>query len=80
MVVSCTCRICRSEFRSLIEATVCCKHLKMLRRSSTEESTPDLILNKGVKFKTQQSKLGQFHLHEIAWRNLLLELEEFKKI
>ena len=75
MVVSCTCRICRSEYRSLLVATKCCSEAKRLDRRNTTDS----ILNIGVKFKSQQSKLGQFHHHELAWQNLLLALEEFKR-
>ena len=75
MLVSCRCRICRSEYQSLLVATACCKGAKALDR----RKTPDSILMPGVKFKNQQSKLGQFHHHEIDWQNLLLELEEFKK-
>ncbi len=74
MVVVCTCRICRSEYQSLFVATKCCSEAKRLDRRKTTDS----ILNIGVKFKSQQSKLGQFHHHELEWQNLLLELEEFK--
>ncbi len=76
MVVVCTCRICRSEYRSLLEATSCCSEAKRLDRRKTTDS----ILNIGVKFKTQQSKLGQFEHYEILSETFYrLELEEFKK-
>jgi len=54
MLVSCTCRICRSEYRSLLQATACCKEAKALDR----RKTPDSILITGVKFKTYQLQFG----------------------
>ena len=54
MLVSCTCRICRSEYQSLLEATACCKEAKALDR----RKTPDSILITGVKFKTHQLQFG----------------------
>jgi len=75
VIIGCVCRICRSEYQSLLVATACCKEAKALDRRKTTDS----IENTGVKFKTRQSKLGQFHHHEIDWQNLLSELEEFKK-
>ena len=54
MLVSCTCRICRSEYQSLLEATACCKEAKALDRRKTTDS----ILITGVKFKTHQLQFG----------------------
>lgn len=77
VVTSCTCRICGSQYHSLLEATACCKKEKALDRLARMDTQP--ILKKGVKFKSQQSKLGQFHHHELDWQNLLLELDKFKE-
>lgn len=75
VIISCICRICKSEYRSLLKATACCKEAKAIDRREKAARQDELP----VKFKTRQSNLGQFHHHEIDWQNLLSELEEFKK-
>ncbi len=74
VVTSCSCRICKSQYDSLLEATSCCKKEKALDRLARMDTQP--ILKKGVKFKSHQAKLGEFHHHEIAWRELLSALYE----
>ena len=54
MLVSCTCRICRSEYQSLLQATSCCKEAKMNRRSADSLKT----CPQTVKFKTHQLQFG----------------------
>ena len=69
MVVACTCRICKTEYRSLLVATSCCQHLKMKRKRVYLEI-------RSVQETDRQSKLGEFHHHNLDWKKLISELRE----
>lgn len=75
MICSCKCRICKTEYQSLLVSTACCREAKALDRRNTTDSI--LISDDGSESK--QSKLKEFTHHELDWKNLLLELEEFNK-
>jgi hypothetical protein len=71
----CSCRICRSQYSSLLVSTACCKEAKALDRRKTTDS----ILKTGVKSISQQTNLDRSTEKSWEWVNLLLELEKFKK-
>jgi hypothetical protein len=75
MLVSCKCRICKQEYQSLLVSTARCREAKALARRKTTDS----ILISGEVRRSIQSRLEQYHHHELDWINLLLELDEFKK-
>lgn len=71
----CSCRICGSQYSSLLLSTACCKEAKALDRRKTTDS----ILKTGVKSISLQTNLDRSSEDSWEWVNLLLELEKFKK-